>query len=99
MFTRVRVLAVVLLFVLAAALRAQTSLPPIAEVASPRDHFGAAIGDDYFLATYAQLESYWTALAGQSSRLRLIDIGPTEEGRRQWMAVVSAPENLESLDR
>jgi hypothetical protein len=99
MFTRVRVLAVAILFVLAAALRAQTSPPPLAEVTSPRDHFGAAIGDDYFLATYTQLESYWKALAAQSERMHLVDIGPTEEGRRQWMAVISAPENLASLDR
>ena len=99
MFTRVRVLAVALLFVLAAALRAQTSPPPLAGITPPRDHFGAAIGDDYFLATYTQLESYWKTLAGQSDRMRLVDIGPTEEGRRQWMAVISAPENLASLDR
>ena len=70
-----------------------------AAVASPRDAFGSAIGDDYFLASYSQLESYWKALDQESDRVSLVDIGRTEEGRTQWMAVVSAPENLARLDR
>jgi hypothetical protein len=68
-------------------------------VTSPREQFGAAIGDDYFLATYSQLEAYWKKLDQQSDRLQLVDIGRTEEGRSQWMAIVSAPENLKQLDR
>ena len=71
----------------------------VAAVTSPRDQFGAAIGDDYFLATYSQLETYWKKLDQQSDRLQLVDIGRTEEGRSQWMAIVSAPENLKQLDR
>jgi len=70
-----------------------------AAVTSPRDAFGASIGDDYFLATYSQLESYWKTLDQESDRVSLVDIGRTEEGRTQWMAVVSAPENLARLDR
>ena len=31
--------------------------------------------------------------------MQLVDIGRTEEGRAQWMAVISAPENLTQLDR
>ena len=67
-------------------------------VTSPAQEFGAAIGDDYFLATYAQLERYWTKLDAESDRVRLVSIGQSEEGREQWMAVVSAPENLRRLD-
>ncbi|HET9269520.1 MAG TPA: M14 metallopeptidase family protein, partial [Vicinamibacterales bacterium] len=70
-----------------------------AAVTAPRDAFGTAIGDDYFLATYTQLEAYWKALDRESDRMRLVDIGRTEEGRTQWMAVLSAPENLARLDR
>jgi hypothetical protein len=68
-------------------------------VTSPRAAFGSAIGDDYFLATYTQLETYWKAMDRESERMRLVDIGRTEEGRTQWMAVLSAPENLARLDR
>jgi hypothetical protein len=68
-------------------------------ITSPAEEFGASIGDDYFLATYAQLERYWKKLDAESDRVRLVSIGQTEEGRAQWMAVVSAPENVERLDR
>jgi len=70
-----------------------------AAVTPPRAAFGSAIGDDYFLATYTQLETYWKALDRESDRMMLVDIGRTEEGRTQWMAVLSAPENLARLDR
>jgi len=66
---------------------------------SPRDHFGFAIGDDYHLATYTQTEAYFQKLAAESDRVRLVDMGKTEEGRTQWMLVISAPENLRALDR
>jgi hypothetical protein len=67
-------------------------------ITSPAQAFGTAIGNDYFLATYSQLEAYWKTLDRESDRMRLVDIGRTEEGRTQWMAVVSAPENLSRLD-
>ncbi|HLL95664.1 MAG TPA: M14 metallopeptidase family protein [Spirosoma sp.] len=67
-------------------------------VPSPKDHFGFYIGDDYQLATFTQTEAYFKKLA-QSERTKLVDIGPTEEGRRQFMLIVSSPENLKKLDR
>jgi len=68
-------------------------------ITTPQQQFGASIGDDYFLATYTQLEEYWKKLDRESDRMQLVDIGRTEEGRVQWMAVISAPENLAKLDR
>ena len=65
---------------------------------SPKQHFGFAIGDDYQLATYTQTEAYFKKLAGESDRTRLVDIGRTEEGRTQWMMVVTDPANLKRLD-
>lgn len=70
-----------------------------AKVTSPKEHFGFAIGDDYHLATYTQTEAYFQKLATESDRVRLIDIGRTEEGRTQWMLIISAPENLRDLAR
>jgi hypothetical protein len=80
------------------ASQASTWTQAVSTVTSPRQEFGAAIGDDYFLATYSQLERYWQKLDRESDRMTLVDIGPTEEGRSQWMAVISAPENLRRLD-
>jgi hypothetical protein len=82
-----------------AVAQTRTQSQAVSIVTSPQQEFGAAIGDDYFLATYTQLQAYWQKLDRESDRLQLIDIGGTEEGRRQWMAVISAPENLQRLGR
>jgi hypothetical protein len=70
-----------------------------AKITSPREHFGFAIGDDYQLATYAQTEAYFKKLAMESDRVRLVDMGRTEEGRTQWMLVISSAQNLRALTR
>ena len=75
------------------------SLLAAAPVPSPQEHFGFAIGDDYHLATYTQTEAYFHRVAAASPRTRLVDIGRTEEGRTQWMMIVSAPENLARLEQ
>jgi hypothetical protein len=92
---RLSVVALLLLLVLPVA-QVGTQSPA---VTTPQQQFGASIGDDYFLATYTQLEEYWKKLDRQSDRMQLVDIGRTEEGRVQWMAIVSSPENLKQLDR
>src|SRR5262245_57951500 len=99
MLTRVRALFVAVLLLLLAATQARTQPQLATTVTSPKQQFGADIGDDYFLANYTQLEQYWKRLAQQSDRMRLVDIGRTEEGRTQWMAIISAPENIARLDR
>ena len=96
--TRVRALLVVALLVGLVGFQTPTVSQSLGRVTSPAQEFGAAIGDDYFLATYRQLEQYWKKLDAESDRVRLEPMGQTEEGRTQWMAVVSAPENLERLD-
>jgi hypothetical protein len=90
-------IAVALLLVLA-VWEGRTQSQAVSSVTAPLQEFGAAIGDDYFLATYSELERYWKRLQGESDRMSLVDIGRTEEGRTQWMAVVSAPENLARLE-
>jgi hypothetical protein len=68
------------------------------QITTPKQHFGFNIGDDYHMAGYSQLESYWKKLAAESNRVKLADIGLTAEGRHQWMLIVSAPENLAKLE-
>jgi len=69
-----------------------------AQITSPKEHFGFAIGDDYHLANFSQTEAYFKKIAEQSDRIRFKVIGKTEEGREQPMLVISAPENLAKLD-
>src|ERR1700761_4812591 len=66
-------------------------------ITTPKEAFGFNVGDDYYLANYTQLESYWKKLASESDRMNLVDIGPTSEGRRQYMAIISSPANLKNL--
>jgi hypothetical protein len=71
----------------------------ITAVTSPKQQFGFSIGDDHVLATYAQFETYWRLLDRESERMSIVEIGKTEEGRAQLMAIVTAPENMPRLDR
>src|ERR1700722_11994352 len=68
------------------------------KITTPKEAFGFNVGDDYHLANYVQLTSYWQTLAKESDRMKLVDIGPTAEGRRQYMAIISSPENIAKLD-
>ncbi|MDQ6737191.1 MAG: M14 family metallopeptidase, partial [Gemmatimonadota bacterium] len=71
----------------------------LASITTPRQQFGHDIGDDYWLATYDQFEAYWRKLAGESDRMKLVEIGKSEEGRPQLMAIISSPENMKHLAR
>jgi len=68
------------------------------KITSPKEQFGFNIGDDYLLLNYTQLIEYWKKLAVESPRMRLEEIGPTAEGRTQYMAVITSPENHQNLD-
>ena len=65
---------------------------------SPKEHFGFSMGDDYQLATFTQTEAYFKKLSSGSDRVKLVEIGKTEEGRSHPMMIISAPENLKKLD-
>lgn len=67
-------------------------------VTSPKEALGFNVGDDYQMASYTQLESWWKKLEAESNRMKLVDMGQTAEGRHQYMAIISSPENLQKLD-
>jgi hypothetical protein len=71
---------------------------PAPKVTTPKEALGFNLGDDYQVANYTQLEVYWKKLAAESDRMKLVDIGPTAEGRRQYMAIISSPDNIRKLD-
>jgi hypothetical protein len=87
------------LLLVASAARAQNPAPTPSTVATtPQQAFGFNVGDDYSVVNYSQMEAYWKKLDAESDRMVLTDIGPTAEGRRQLMAIVSSPANLARLD-
>jgi hypothetical protein len=68
-------------------------------IPSPKEHFGFSIGDDYMLANYTNAEAYFKKLAAVSDRVILQSIGKTEEGRDQYIMIISSPENLKKIDQ
>src|SRR5262249_49323439 len=84
--------ALLIAAVLAAPLLAQT------KITTPKEQLGFNIGDDYQVANYTELEAYWKKLATESDRMKLVSIGKTEEGRDQWMAIISSPANMKNLE-
>ena len=83
----------VFLFLLLSGTLTAQSIP------TPKEHFGFNIGDDYMLANYSQTVAYFKKLAAASNRAKLVEIGKTEEGRSQYMMIVTSPENLRNLDK
>lgn len=86
-----RALLFALLLVAVQTTTAQDVTPPI-------DVLGFNIGDDYQLATYEQLYDYWQLLASESDRMTVEDIGMTEGGRPQIMAVITSPSNRANIE-
>jgi hypothetical protein len=81
-----------LLLLPAAALRAQRGVP------APASVLGFEPCADYKLATYEQITAYLRALAAAShSRMRLVDIGTTVQGRTQVMAIITSERNMREL--
>lgn len=68
-------------------------------IPTPKEHFGFAIGDNYMLANYTQTEAYLQKIASASKRAKLVEIGKTEEGRSQWMMIITSPENHKNLEK
>jgi hypothetical protein len=88
-----------LLFIAASLAVSVAPLRAQGHITTPKEQFGANLGDDYFLANYQQIATYWRKLAGESNRIVLREIGKTAEGRTHLMAIVTAPENLRQLAR
>ena len=89
---RTSLFIIAFLFVFALKTTAQT-------IPTPKEHFGFSIGDNYQLATYTQTEAYFKKLAAASDRVKLVNIGKTEEGRDQYMLIISSPGNIKNLAR
>ncbi len=68
------------------------------QIPTPKEHFGFNIGDNYQLANFTQTEAYFKKLAEASPRAKYTVIGKTEEGRDQFMLIVTSPENHKRLE-
>jgi hypothetical protein len=76
-----------------------TAGPAAAQIPTPDTHFGFRPGTDRRLATADAIEQYFTLVASQSDRVKLLDLGLSTEGHRTLAAVISAPDNIRNLDQ
>src|ERR1035437_5507118 len=68
------------------------------KITPQKDIIGFTIGDDYKMANYTQATTLLKKWASESDRMKLVSIGNTEEGRPQYMAIISSPANIQKLD-
>jgi hypothetical protein len=99
MLSKARTIAVVATLLALATVQTTTQPSDPKSITTFGDQLGSSVGEDYFLASYAQLEEYWKQLDRESDRMTLVDIGRTEEGRTHWMAVITDPANTARLER
>jgi hypothetical protein len=66
-------------------------------ITTPKEQFGKNIGDDYFLANWTQWVEYLQKLDRESDRMTVVEIGKTAEGRTQYTAILTSPENHRRL--
>ena len=66
-------------------------------IPTPKEQFGRNIGDDYFLVNWTQWVEYLQKMDRESDRMSVVEIGKTAEGRTQYTAIVTSPENHKRL--
>jgi zinc carboxypeptidase len=76
--------------------RSATGAPP---VPAPDQVLGFRPGADHKLADYATLVRYFRALDAASDRVRVVDVGPTAEGRTMIAAIITSEANHRRLER
>ena len=73
-------------------------LPKSATVPSPKDILGHYIGAPKKLTYYGELLTYYRALAAKSPRVKIVDIGKTDEGRDSIVVFIGSEDTIKNLE-
>jgi hypothetical protein len=73
-------------------------LPKSTTAPSPKDVLGYYIGAPKKLTYYADISKYFHALAAKSPRVKLVELGKTEEGRESMIVFVGSEESIKNLE-
>ena len=73
-------------------------LPLSKTIPSPKEVLGHHIGEPKKLTYYADVVRYYRALAEKSPRVKIINIGKTEEGRDSIIVFVGSEDSIKNLD-
>ena len=74
-------------------------IPDHPTIPSPRDFFGRIIGAEGYLTRVADEYQYLEALAKASPRVKIEELGLSEEGRRMILLVIADENTLGNLDQ
>jgi hypothetical protein len=74
-------------------------LPKVPGVPSPKDVLGHYIGEPKKLTYYADILTYYRALAARSPRVKVLPIGKTDEGRDFVVVFVGSDESIKNLEQ
>src|SRR5229473_4987676 len=74
-------------------------LPKIAGIPSPKDILGHYIGEPKKLTYYADILRYYRALAAASPRVKVLQIGKTDEGRDFVVVFAGSDESIKNLEQ
>src|SRR5437762_7793726 len=74
-------------------------LPKVDGVSSPKEILGHYIGEPKKLTYYADILSYYRALAAKSPRVKVLPIGKTDEGRDFVVVFVGSDESIKNLEQ
>ncbi|HCK34267.1 MAG TPA: hypothetical protein DHW20_03760, partial [Gemmatimonadetes bacterium] len=75
------------------------AVPATAQIPTPASVLGFEPGADFQLATYEESVEYFQLLDASSDRISMMRAGRTSEGRDWWIALISSPENLASVEQ
>jgi len=73
-------------------------LPKSDTVPSPKDILGHHVGAPKKLTYYGELLTYYRALAAKSPRVKIVDIGKTDEGRDSIVIFLGSEDTIKNLD-
>jgi hypothetical protein len=69
------------------------------KVTSPEEFFGFQLGSDRKMARWDKIVHYFEVLERESSKIKVIDMGPSTMGHPFLLVIISSEENLANLDR
>lgn len=98
MRTRSRTVPFVLALAVATVVAAGQPLAQSRQLPSPEQYFGHQMGADRKLVGWDRLLEYYRLLAANSDRVRLVEMGPSTEGRPFIALFISSPANLARLE-
>jgi len=73
--------------------------PTSAQLMAPEEVLGFQVGSDYQVAGWKTVSDYMRHVAANSDRVWAEELGKTTENNDLLMLLISAPENLENLER